>query len=288
MSAGEATVTSPAQNAGDGLSVAFWGVRGSAPVCGAEYDIFGGSTLCLEIIADGHCLILDAGTGLRQLGQKLQRHAIININLFLTHYHLDHVMGLSMFGPLFQKGTSIAVHAPILRDKHPEMILKRLLGEPYFPVPMKQSGALLAVTGFHPGEIVTADGLKIVTSALLHPGGACGYRFGFQGKSVAVITDHEHESEEPAAPLVAFCAGVDLLLYDSHWDEDVDYASHKGWGHSTWQAGLRLLHAAGARRLGCLHHAPGATDTILLEREARLQRVHSEGFMARQGQTVRL
>lgn len=277
---------SPDLDSTTGLSVTFRGVRGSAPVAGREYMVFGGSTMCLEVEAGDSRVILDAGSGIRQLGQKLREHKVSNIDIVLTHYHLDHVMGLTTFSPLFQKGVSVTVHAPILQDDHPEAILHRLLGEPFFPVPMKNAGASFTIRGFQIGDIIPLAGHTIRTASLSHPGGACGYRIDANGRSIAVITDHEHSSLVPDPALVALCNGVDMILYDAHWDEDLDYEAHRGWGHSTWQAGLRLMQAAGAGRLGCLHHAPEATDDVLLKREARLRQVHQACFFAREGEKI--
>ncbi|MFM9974295.1 MAG: MBL fold metallo-hydrolase [Beijerinckiaceae bacterium] len=270
------------------MSVTFWGVRGSAPVSGLECLSFGGSTMCLEVEAGERRVILDAGSGIRQLGLKLREQFVPNIDIVLTHFHLDHVMGLTTFSPLFQKDVSVTVHAPILQEGHPEAILHRLLGEPFFPVPMKNAGASFTIRGFHPGDIIPLNGHFIRTASLSHPGGSCGYRFDCNGRSVAVITDHEHSSARPEPSLVKLCRGVDMIVYDAHWDEDLDYEAHRGWGHSTWQAGLRLMQAAGAGRLGCLHHAPEATDGTLLAREARLNQIHPASFFAREGKLVLL
>jgi phosphoribosyl 1,2-cyclic phosphodiesterase len=270
------------------MSVTFWGVRGSAPVSGHEYMVFGGSTMCLEVEAGESRVILDAGSGIRQLGLKLRKQSVPSIDIVLTHFHLDHVMGLTTFAPLFQNGTSVTVHAPILQDEHPEAILHRLMGEPFFSVPMKDAGASFTIRGFHPGDDISLAGYHIRTARLSHPGGACAYRIDANGRSVAVITDHEQGSARPEPSLVALCRGVDMILYDAHWDENLDYEAHRGWGHSTWQAGLRLMQAAGARRLGCLHHAPEATDGMLLAREALLSRTHSPSFFAREMKTVLL
>jgi phosphoribosyl 1,2-cyclic phosphodiesterase len=285
---GESAFPSPVHDSTSGMSVTFWGVRGSAPVSGREYMVFGGSTMCLEIEAGERRVILDAGSGIRQLGLKLREQFVPNIDIVLTHFHLDHVMGLTTFSPLFQKDVSVTVHAPILQEDHPEAILNRLLGEPFFPVPMKNAGASFTIRGFCPGDVIPLAGHTIRTASLSHPGGACGYRIDANGRSIAVITDHEHGSVQPEPALVAFCSGVDMILYDAHWDEDLDYDAHRGWGHSTWQAGLRLMQAAGAVRLGCLHHAPEATDDVLLRREARLSRIHQASFLAREGRTVLL
>jgi phosphoribosyl 1,2-cyclic phosphodiesterase len=279
---------SPVHNKTTGMSVTFWGVRGSAPASGHGFQAFGGNTMCLAVEAGERCVIVDAGSGIRQLGRTLRQQKASNIDILLTHFHLDHIMGLATFSPLFQKGASLTIHAPILNGEHPEAILNRLLGAPFCPVPMKETGASVIIKGFHPGDVIRLADHDVRTASLSHPGGACGYRIDDNGRSIAVITDYEHSSASPEPSLVELCLGVDMILYDAHWDEDLDYEAHRGWGHSTWQAGLRLMRAAGAGRVGCLHHAPEATDGMLLAREARLSRTHAASFFAREGETVHL
>jgi phosphoribosyl 1,2-cyclic phosphodiesterase len=284
-----ASADAPSTSGGaPGLSVTFWGVRGSAPVSGAGHHIFGGGTMCLEIRANQHRVIIDAGSGIRQLGRMMQQQKASATDILLTHFHIDHVMGLMTFAPLFQKGASITLHAPILQAGNPEAMLPGLLGAPLFPMSAGEAGARFTIKGFHPGESVSVPGLDIQTTGLSHPGGACGYRVAHGGRSVTIVLDHEHGSPLHEPALVQFCSGSDLILYDAPWDEDMDYEPHRGWGHSTWQAGLRLLRASGARRLGCLHHAPEALDATLLEREALLRKQHAASFFAREGATVHL
>jgi phosphoribosyl 1,2-cyclic phosphodiesterase len=268
------------------LAATFWGVRGSAPVFGPEHAVFGGSTMCVEIGVDDSRIIVDAGSGIHKLGRRLRKLDERNVDILLTHYHIDHIMGLAAFPPLFRKGTTVTLHAPILEGRMPVAALTQLFSAPLFPVGLDEVGATVAIRAFRPGESFRLGNLEIGTILLRHPGGACGFRATRGRNSIAVIADCEHATPDPDPGLRDFCAGAGLLLYDSHWDETRDYAQHRGWGHSTWQAGLRLARAAGAGRLGCIHHAPEATDAALLEREGRLRAEHAESFFAREGDKV--
>jgi phosphoribosyl 1,2-cyclic phosphodiesterase len=270
------------------MSVRCWGVRGSTPISGPDCLVFGGDTMCIEVAAGERRLVVDAGTGLFRLGKDLVDHAARRIDIVLTHFHIDHVVGLTGFAPLFKKGAVVTIHAPILDEGSLRGLCTWLLGPPFFPVRPQDVGAEFAIREFRPGVRFEAGGLDISTCRLSHPGGACGYRIGHGGRSVAVIADHEHGSPETDAAVASFCAGSDLLLYDAHWEEDVDYARHRGWGHSTWQAGAALAQAVGAGRLACVHHAPQATDQALLAREARLKARLAEGCFARQGEIIQL
>lgn len=276
----------PHKDVTEACSVTFWGVRGSAPASGADHLVFGGSTMCLEINSGDRRLILDAGSGIREFGRNLKAGDVREIDILLTHYHLDHILGLAAFAPLFQKGVCVTIYAPILKDEHPEAIITRFLREPFFPAPARDNAASLNIRAFHPGDELLVSGFRIGTTRLSHPGGACGYRICDMDRSVAVITDHEHAAELPDPSLVDFCKGTDLILYDAHWDEGLDYEAHRGWGHSTWQAGLRLAQAAGVPRLGCIHHGPDSKDDLLLEREGRLRQIQPASFFAREHATA--
>ena len=270
------------------LSVEFWGVRGSAPVCGLEHLAFGGSTMCIEVTGGGRRIILDAGTGIQRLGAVLRREDVQSTDILLSHYHMDHIMGLMTFAPLFVGGANVTVHAPVLEQSDPVEILNRLCNEPFFPMDIANAGANFAVKSFQVGEPVSLPGFDISTIGLAHPGGSCGYRIASGDRSLAVIVDHEHGLAKVDEKLAVFCRDADLLIYDAHWDARSDYEPHLGWGHSTWQAGLDLMRRSGAARLGCVHHAPNATDATLEEREADLQREHPLGFFAREGQSIGL
>lgn len=268
------------------MQVTFRGVRGSTPVSGSDHLVFGGETLCLDIEVGERRIILDAGTGLAGLGKDMLRRGENRSDILLTHYHVDHLIGLMSYAPLFREEAAVTVHAPILDGRMPADALGAFFDKPFFPMSLAEAGAEFKIRAFHPGEPLDVGGCKVATCALTHPGGACGYRIDHGGRSLAVVMDHEHGTAPADIALATFCGDADIILYDAAWDEDTDYQPHRGWGHSTWQAGLRLLRLAGAGRLICLHHAPSAGDALLLEREARLQTLHPDSLFARQGETI--
>lgn len=261
-------------------------MRGSIPVSGAETSGFGGETMCHEIGLGDARIIVDAGSGIRRLGLELAQAGPCRIHILLTHLHLDHVIGLTAFAPLFEPGFDITLYGHDLPDQPLEHAIGRLFGEPLFPVSFEALPSKPACVGFKAGDRLEIDGHRVATTRLNHGAGATGYRFDHGGHRLAIITDHEHAPEGPDADLADFCAGADLMAYDAMWDETTDYARHAGWGHSTWQAGVALAKLAGARRLACVHHAPQATDARLLEREARLRARMPQSFFARQDDIV--
>ncbi len=264
----------------------FWGTRGSIPVSGASYARYGGDTTCFEVRIAGQRLIVDAGSGLRRLGDALAAAGESDVTLLFSHLHLDHVIGLTSFTPLLGMKGKVSMLIPDTVGDDPQAQLAALFQEPYFPLGLDQMPCQLSVGKFAPGQALALDGLDIATTGLRHGDGAAGYRFRHAGRSLVILMDLEHEHADPDPELVAFCRGADLVVYDAMWDEASDYARHRGWGHSTWQAGLRLLAAAGARRLACVHHAPRLSDAMLDARDRQLRALQPESFFARQDDFV--
>ena len=268
------------------FGIRFWGTRGSIPVSGRSYARFGGDTTCFEIRAGGSRFIVDAGSGLRRLGQAMAAAGESDATLLFSHLHLDHVIGLTAFSPLWRMRGEIAMHVPACAAADPEAQLSRLFGEPFFPVGFAQAPSKVRFLRFVPGDELGLSGLELATLALRHDPCAAGFRFRHAGRTLVILTDHEHAAGDPDPAFIAFCRGADLIVYDAMWDETIDYEPHRGWGHSTWQAGLRLLEASGARRLACLHHPPDLSDAALERREASLRQRHPESFFARQDDIV--
>lgn len=275
-------MTQGAMVATPSLSITFWGVRGSIPVSGADYVRFGGDTICFEVKLDDDRVIVDAGSGLPRLGAAMVATGDMRAVLLLTHFHLDHVVGLTGFEALRSPAAKIRIHAPSFGSRSARDCLGRLLGEPFFPIALDRMRGIHACSDFEPGTTLAIGSHHVRTVRLNHGGGACGYRFDHAGKALAIITDHEHRDALHEEELADFCRGADLIVYDAMWDESLDYKPHRGWGHSSWQAGLRLLRMAKAHRLACVHHAPSQTDSVLELREELLRREHASSFCARQ------
>lgn len=247
------------------LSVRFWGVRGSLSCSGPEYVRYGGNTSCLEVRAGPHLLVFDAGTGIRGLGRKLASdEAAAEIDLFFTHTHIDHVVGLPFFMPFYQPQSDIRVWAGHLK---PHRTLKEslsgLMSEPFFPVPLEIFSAKPVYRDFIAGETLEPrPGLKIRTCPLNHPNEATGYRIDWAGKSICYVTDCEHTPGKLDGAILDLIRDADVFIYDSTYTED-EFPRYAGWGHSTWQEGARLADAAGARQLVIFHHDPTHDDAFM-------------------------
>jgi phosphoribosyl 1,2-cyclic phosphodiesterase len=271
------------------FTVRFWGVRGSIACSGPRTARYGGNTSSLEVRCGGRMLLFDAGTGLRYLGNSLPDSSPIDADLFLTHTHFDHVCGLPFFRPFFRPQNRFRLWAGHLGEG---MTLRRVLGEfmmsPLFPVPPQVFRARMEYREFKAGETLHPDErVAVRTATLNHPDGATGYRIDYAGKSLCYLTDTEHVPDAPDRNILELIAGADLVIYDSMYT-DAEYDTYVGWGHSTWQEGVRLCRAAGAKRLAVFHHDPEHDDEMLdgIAREVEKQLPGS--MVAKDGLLIKL
>ena len=270
------------------FNVTFWGVRGSIACPGAETVRYGGNTSCLEVLCGNRRLIFDGGTGLRKLGDQLVAQGAVDTDIFFTHSHFDHICGVPFFVPLLIPGNQIRLWAGHLL---PEMTLQHVLTElmmaPLFPVPPEIFQADVSYKNFYCGEVITpCDGVTIRTAPLNHPNRATAYRIDFDSRSICYLTDTEHFEDGPDHNLLNLIAGADLVIYDSCYTDE-EYPRVKGFGHSTWQEGVRLVEAAGAKRLVIFHHDPSHNDNFMdgVARQAEAMRPGT--VVAREGMTLR-
>lgn len=247
----------------DGLKVRFWGVRGSISCAGAEYVRYGGNTSCLEVTAGGRRLIFDAGTGIRLLGLQLARQAPLDIDTYFTHTHLDHISGLTFFAPLFDQRNSVRLWAGHLEPPNTlRSVVSNLMQAPLYPVSLDVFRSRVDFNEFDCGTTLTCGDMVMRTTHLNHPNGATGYRVDHGGKSVCYITDTEHRPDGLDGNIVELCRGADVMIYDSSYT-DAEYPQYRGWGHSTWQEGVRLADAAGVGTLAIFHHDPSHDDLFM-------------------------
>jgi phosphoribosyl 1,2-cyclic phosphodiesterase len=245
------------------FTVRFWGVRGSIACSGPRTARYGGNTSSLEMRCGEQLLLFDAGTGMRYLGKTLE-DARLDADVYFTHTHFDHVCGLPFFRPLFQPQNRFRLWAGHLRGA---MTLKRVLAEfmmsPLFPVPPEVFRSTLEYRDFSAGETLSAGkDIRLRTAALNHPDGATGYRVEYQGRSICYVSDTEHVPGSLDRNILGLIAGAELVIYDCMYTDD-EYRRYVGWGHSTWQEGVRLCKEAGAKRMVVFHHDPDHDDELL-------------------------
>jgi phosphoribosyl 1,2-cyclic phosphodiesterase len=269
------------------FSVRFWGVRGSIACSGPRTVRYGGNTSCIEVRCGERLLIFDGGTGLRYLGNSLKGE--VDADLFLTHTHFDHVCGLPFFRPFFEPKNRWRLWAGHLAEG---MTLRRVLGEfmmsPLFPVPPQVFRARMEYREFKAGETLhPEEGVAVRTATLNHPDGATGYRIDYAGKSLCYLTDTEHVPGAPDRNILELIAGADLVIYDSMYT-DAEYDTYVGWGHSTWQEGVRLCRAAGAKRIAVFHHDPEHDDEMLDGIAREVERELPGSVVAKDGLLIKL
>lgn len=269
------------------FKVKFWGVRGTFPCAYPSHLGYGGNTSCVEVTVGDRTLILDAGTGLRGLGKHLLRDNIRHASLLLSHAHWDHINGFPFFEAGYRPDFSLDIFARDLTGCNCiGEVLTSCMEKPLFPVPLTTMRAKLGFQNLHAGDqIDLAPGLVIKTGELNHPGGAVGYRIEYGGKVFCYVTDTEHVAGQLDQNILRLIEGADIVAYDSSYTEE-EYATRVGWGHSTWNEGVKLAREAGVKQFCLFHHDPDHDDTIMAGIEREAQRAFPGAFAAREGVTL--
>lgn len=274
----------------DNFSVHFWGTRGTLASPGPGFQRTGGNTICAEVTCGNRVLVFDAGTGIRELGSNLSETGRTKrIDLLFTHVHYDHVEGTPFFAPFFSPEFAVDVWlGRVDGAESTESAIKGLMRRPYFPVGPEVFTADVTyrtVEAFQKLEL--GDGITVVTVPLNHPGGATGYRVEYAGRSFAFVTDTEHVIGKPDQNVIKLIGDCDLFSYDASFT-DAEFPEFAGFGHSTWEEGLRLREAAGAKAMLAMHHMPFRTDAEVDIIEADIRSVHALSGVAREGRTILL
>ncbi len=267
------------------MEIRFWGVRGSIASPGPDTASVGGNTSCVEVMCNAQRIVLDAGTGLRALGNALvATREPQSLSLLLSHFHWDHIQGLPFFVPAYMPQTKLTIvgasdgrHS--LRDK-----LSRQMTEPHFPVQLDDLSAQLTYREARPMQSFELGEVRVKVARLNHPGGVFAYRLEHESTSIVYATDTEHYAcVDPALNNLA--QGADVLIYDAQYTED-EYQSKVGWGHSTYVAGADVAKAAGVKQLVLFHHDPMRTDEGVATIERAAGALFANTIAAREGLVI--
>ncbi len=256
------------------MKVRFWGTRGSIAAPGKDTTVYGGNTTCVEVIlGSGKRVVIDAGTGIRLLGRRLEEEMErVEIHLLITHIHWDHVLGFPFFGPVYNESTRLFIDGYPSCMKGLRYAFDNHMGDGFFPVRFDELKAEIHYVDAMSRGPLEIDGTLIETIPLQHPQGGFGYRFTEHGKTLVFITDNELSEEAGVKrhpdEYVRFCQGADLLIHDAQYDQD-EIESRRGWGHSEYVSTCRMAMRAGAKRLVLFHHDPWRKDAEITAIKAR-------------------
>jgi len=287
--------------------VTFWGTRGSISTPGRITEKYGGNTPCVTVTHNDTTVIVDAGTGIRNLGLELLREANgkgspLNLHLFLSHTHWDHIQGLPFFLPAYRESTRLTIYGSSKKERFLASVLKGQMDYEYFPVSMTALTADIRI------QEMTAERMRLGPmeidweEQMYHPAGSLRYGFNIEGKRIVFATDIEldlifgerkktYKEAVHAEQYLSFIEGADLLIADGQFTEE-EYPDRIGWGHSSIPVVLKAACRAGVKQLAIFHHDPQHSDKFLDEiwmKSRTRNGVADHGmdlFWAREGMTV--
>lgn len=251
------------------MKVTLWGTRGSLAAPGPETNRYGGNTPCVEVRGeDGSVLVLDAGTGIRRLGDAIVDE-IDRVDLLLTHLHMDHIQGLGFFEPFFRPNIDVHLWGPSSTQLDLHARLSRYLSPPLFPVRLRDLACKLTLHDVVSVGSFETGPFKIEAELVCHPGPTVGYRIEENGATLVYLPDHEpalgdddFPGDPDFVPGLGLARDADLLIHDAMFTSE-EYPRHIGWGHPSLEQTLAFARAAGVKRLVTFHHDPSHTDAEL-------------------------
>ena len=261
--------------------VKFWGTRGSIPTPASWTRVYGGNTSCVEVRFGETIFVCDAGSGIRELGKDLMERKPQPpvLHLLITHTHWDHIQGFPFFAPVYTPSMRIHVYGQELNDNNAYGLLSGQMSSDYFPVSFRDLGATILADHLEGGRKII-EGVEVRSFKLNHPGGCHGYAFAAGGRKIVYATDNEIELQpgdvfpdpDNSGPLrrapeslVESVRDADLLVMDAQYD-DPEYATKKGWGHSSCFSVTDLAIQAKVKNLALFHHDPESTDLAIDEK----------------------
>lgn len=274
------------------MKVKFYGVRGSVPTPGPGFAYYGGNTLCILLtFSNNKTCILDAGTGIRVLGNEMSKwppEDKRDLSLLITHTHLDHIEGFRFFKPGYEPGNRLNVVTCGVDRAEGDLryALEDHMSPHFHPVPLSEMGAAISIEQTKELSWIIADDIRIDSMEIPHPVTTFSYRIHDHGKTVVYCTDIEYK-EEILERVADFCRGADLLIHDAQYTPE-ELLGRKGWGHSSWEQAVQAAEQARVKQLALFHHEPDHEDSFLHEIEVQARQQFPATFMAREGMELSL
>ena len=277
------------------FTIRFWGVRGSIPTPSPHTVKFGGNTACVEVRCGQDLIILDAGSGLRFLGNHLMNKEPIKANVLFSHLHWDHIQGWPFFMPAYSPNNEFILRSHYRNGNSLKKILSAQMSSPVFPVKLQEMKSKLIFRPFKNGENFPIGNAKIQTVPVKHPQKCTAFRIEFHNKVLLYATDIEHQKGKGIdSKILKAAKDVDCLIYDATYTSN-EYegigpqeVSKKGWGHSTWEEGIRLAKEGNVKQLVLFHHEPNRTDQELITIEKKAQKQFPKTKAAKEGMILHL
>jgi phosphoribosyl 1,2-cyclic phosphodiesterase len=272
------------------MKVKFYGVRGSLPVCGREFERYGGNTTCIKILRENanRIAIIDAGTGIRNLGKEIINEGLSQniINILFSHFHWDHIQGLPFFAPAYKENQRIGILAMGRRGKIKNLkeIFSMQMQKEYFPIKIKAMGAHFEFLTYGDEETIFGAMIKTVAQRHIYVGGSYGFRIEDDSVALVVCTDVEHMNGIDQN-IVDLASGADLLIHDGQYTAN-EYKNFRGWGHSSWEQAVEVAKQAKVKRLIITHHDPDHNDDFLDSMEKDCQAAFPNSLFAKEGMEV--
>ncbi len=263
--------------------IKFWGVRGSHPTPDANKINFGGDTSCVEINFPEDMIILDMGSGIRNLGDAMLQNAKTpkNVHIFLSHYHWDHIVGFLNFKPLFDSSFNFKIYGA---NKNTDIneVSKKLLDPTLWPVSFDMLNAKVEFINIDSESIVVGNDIKVSHISHPHPNGASSFKITKNNFSIVYTTDCEHTNNILNKNVLKISQDANILIHDSHFTVE-DLPKHSGWGHSSWEEAANVAIKSKVEKLILFHYNPEYSDNEVEKMELNAQNSFNNTIAAKQG-----